>query len=60
MGKISIIDIVKNEIYHEFLKCGIEEAFTSGFIYNKNNNDYLCTSSMHGEIKFWNLENKQL
>ena len=60
LGKISIIDIVKNEIYHEFFKCGIEEAFTSGFIYNKNNNDYLCTSSMHGEIKFWNLENGRL
>lgn len=61
LGKISIINIKKNEIYHEFFSGGeSEEAFTNGFVYNKNNKDYLCSSSMHGEIKFWNLENKKL
>ena len=56
--KISIINIVKNEIYHEFIS--ENEEFTSGFVYNKNHKDYLFTSSIHGEIKFWDLENKHL
>lgn len=58
--KITIINIEKNEIYHEFISEWETEAFTYGLIINKNNRDYLCSSSMHGEIKFWDLENKKL
>ena len=49
----------KNQVYHEFLSEHEEEAFTQGFVYNKNIKYYLCASSMHGEIKFWDLENKK-
>ena len=58
--KITIINIEKNEIYHEFVSEWETEAFTYGLIINKNNKDYLCSTSMHGEIKFWDLENKKL
>lgn len=60
LGKIFIIDIQKNEIYHEFLSKSDNEAFNRGFIYNKNNMDYLFSSSMHGEIKLWDLQNKKM
>ena len=56
--KISIINFLKNEIYHDFIS--ENEEFTSGFVYNKHYKDYLCSSSIHGEIKFWDLENKIL
>lgn len=60
LEKISIINLSTNEIYHEFVSENEEEAFTKAFVYKKNNKDYLCSSSMHGEIKFWDLENKKL
>ena len=60
LEKISIINLSKNEIYHEYISENEDEAFTKAFVYSKNNKDYLCSSSMHGEIKFWDLENKRL
>ena len=32
----------------------------SGFIYNKDNNDYLCSSSYNGYINIWDLYNKNI
>ena len=32
----------------------------SGFIYYKDNNDYLCSSSNNRYIKIWNLYNKKI
>ena len=61
LEKISIINLITNEIYHEFKSENEDEAFTKAFVYAKTNNKYyLFSSSMHGEIKLWNLENKQL
>ena len=60
LEKISIIDLSKNELYHEFISENEEEAFTQAFVFQKNNKNYLCSSSMHGEIKFWDLDNKEL
>ena len=60
LEKISIINLFKNEIYHEFKSENEDEAFTKAFVYKRNEIYYLCSSSMHGEIKFWNLENKKL
>ena len=61
LEKISIINLTQNQLYHEFISENEEEAFTKAFVYtNKNNKNYLCSSSMHGEIKFWDLENKNL
>ena len=56
--KITIIHFWKNDIYHEFLSQGETETFTFGLIYNNKNCDILCSLSMHGEIKFWDLEKK--
>ena len=60
LEKISIMNLLDNEIYHEFKSENEDEAFTKAFVYKRNNIYYLCSSSMHGEIKFWNLENKKL
>lgn len=60
LSKIFIINLGTNQIYHEFLSENEMEAFTTGFIYNRNEKSFLCSSSMHGEIKFWDLENKKL
>ena len=60
LGKITIINILQNKIYHEFPSINNQEAYTCGFIYNKNEKNYLCSSSMHGEFKFWDLDNKKL
>ena len=32
----------------------------SGFIYEKENNDYLCSSSYNGYINIWDLYNKTI
>ena len=60
LGKISIINLTKNEVYHEFITENEDEAFTKGFIYIKNNLYFLCSASMHGEIKFWDIKNKTM
>ena len=60
LDKISIVNLLKNEIYHVFSSQNEDEAFTKAFVYKKNNKYFLCSSSMHGEIKFWDLENKKL
>lgn len=56
--KITVINLEKNDIYYEFLSEGETETFTFGLTYNKDNKDILCSLSMHGDIKFWDLENK--
>jgi len=60
LEKISIINLLRNVKYHEFISQNEEEAFTKAFVYTKYNKNYLCSSSMHGEIKFWDLDNKKL
>ena len=60
LSKIFIINLRTNQIYIEFIAENEMEAFTGGFVYNKNEKYYLCSSSMHGEIKLWDLENKKL
>ncbi len=62
-GKILINNLLKNELYAELVNN--EYSFDStGFIYNKNNIDYLCTSandiSGNGLIVIWDLYNKYL
>ena len=37
-----------------------EDYYSSGFIYNKDNNDYLCSSSFNGYINIWDLYNKKI
>jgi len=57
--KIVINNLLENELYSE-LKQEPEDNHLSGFIYNKDNNDYLCSSSDNGFINIWDLYNKNI
>ena len=49
------------EEYFELIQSTEEEfSHLSGFIYNKDNNDYLCCSSVNGFIYIWDLYNKKI
>jgi hypothetical protein len=50
--KNSIINLIKNEIYHEFKSETDEKAFIKAILYDNNNKYYLFSSSMHAEINF--------
>ena len=55
--KILINNLLEDESYFE-LKQEPENNHLSGFIYEKENNDYLCSSSYNGYINIWDLYNK--
>ena len=56
-NKIIINNLLEDEIYCE-LTHEPEENHYSGFVYNKGENDYLCSSSWNGYINLWDLCNK--
>ena len=56
--KIIINNLLEDELYSE-LKQEPESDNLSGFIYNKDNKDYLCSSSKNGYINIWDLYKKQ-
>ena len=58
-GKILIHNLLKDETYSE-LKCPNGGRHFSGFIYNKNDIDYLCNGCGSGYINIWDLFNKKL
>lgn len=58
-NKTSIHNLIKDEIYAE-LKATNEGRHFSGFIYNKNDIDYLCNGCGNGYIHIWDLFNKNL
>ena len=58
-NKTSIHNLIKDEIYAE-LKATNEHRHFSGFIYNKNDIDYLCNGCGNGYIHIWDLFNKNL
>ena len=57
--KIIINNLLEDELYSE-LKHQPEDWHYSGFIYNIDNNDYLCSSSENGYINIWDLYNKNI
>ena len=57
--KILINDLMDNEIYYELIQEPETDHF-SGFIFNKDNTDFLCSSSENGYINIWNLYSKQI
>ena len=57
--KIIINNLLKDELYFELIN-EPEDRHCSGFIYNKDNNDYLCSSSYNGYINIWDLYNKNI
>ena len=57
--KIIINNLLEEELYSEFI-AEPEYDHLSGFVYNRNKNDYLCTSSYNGYVNIWDLYNKKL
>jgi len=57
--KIMINNLLEDELYSELIQEPETDHF-SGFIYNRNNNDYLCSSSSNGYINIWDLYNKKI
>ena len=57
--RIIINNLLEDELYSELIKEPEDNHF-SGFIYNKNNNDFLCCSSSNGYINIWDLYNKKI
>ena len=54
-----INNLLEDELYSELIHEPETDHF-SGFIYNRNNNDYLCSSSYNGYINIWDLYNKNI
>ena len=54
-----INNLLEDELYSELIQEPETDHF-SGFIYNRNNNDYLCSSSKNGYINIWDLYNKKI
>ena len=55
--KIIINNLIEDKFYSE-LKQVHEGSHLSGFIYERENTDYLCSSSSNGYIYIWDLYNK--
>ena len=60
--KIIINNLISGELYSELVykKDKNENKFTCGFIYSRNQEDYLCSSSEGGYIIVWNLFKKTI
>ena len=56
---ILINSVIDDELYCELIQ-EPEDNHLSGFIFNLDNKDYLCTSSYNGYINIWNLFNKSI
>ena len=57
--KIIINNLLEDELYSELINQPEADHY-SGFIYYKDNNDYLCSSSENGYINIWDLYNKTI
>ena len=57
--KIIINNLLEDELYSKLI-AQPEAQHHCGFIYNKGSNDYLCSSSINGNINIWDLYNKSL
>ena len=56
---ILINSVIDDELYCELIQ-EPEDNHLSGFIYNLDNKDYLCSSSYNGYIHLWDLFNKSI
>ena len=54
-----INNLLEDELYSELIHEPEVEHF-SGFIYNKEFTDYLCSSSKNGYINIWDLHHRNL
>ena len=64
LNKIVITDLLEDKLYSKLINPKKNEITinynNSGFIYTKENKDYLCSSSTSGYINIWDLYNKNL
>jgi len=58
-SEIIITNLLEDDLYSKLIH-EINYYYICGFIYNKNNNDYLCCSTTNGFIKIWDLYNKNI
>jgi len=56
---IVINSLLKNELYSEFIQRP-EGLHYNGFIFKKNDNEFLLSSSTNGYINIWDLYNKSI
>ena len=57
---ISLNNIFKEEIYHNFGKKEDYNKYYNGFIYTKNDKDYLVSCSYNGTVDVWDLYDKKI
>ena len=57
--KIVINNLLEDELYCELIN-EPEDSHYSGFIYNKDDKDFLFSSSFNGRIDIWDLYNKKI
>ena len=58
-NKIVINNLLEDELYSELMQQS-EDSHFSGFIKNKDNKDYLFSSSFNGYINIWDLYKKNI
>ena len=57
-SKISINNLLKKKNYCVFQSEYNNEEFLTGFLYKKNEKDYLITGSWNGYVRIWDLDEK--
>ena len=60
VGKITVINITNNKLYCKFITDTGYESYCCGFIYKKNNDDFLIATSDDDYLRIWNLNKKIL
>ena len=58
-GKIIINNLLEDELYSELIHQP-EDNYNSGFIFSKEKDDYLCSTSENGNINIWDLYKKNI
>lgn len=58
-GHKIVINNLLEEVYSELIHLP-EQNHYSGFIFNKDNNDYLWSSCQNGYVNIWDLYNKNI
>ena len=60
-GNIYVYNILDDSLYYNLtLDIFNYSEYNSGFIYSKNNNDFLVVCNKIGEVNIWDMENKNL
>jgi len=59
-GEIRITNLFENEIYAKLKIENQNEKYFNGFLFYKNNTEYLCSGGWNGNIYIWNLESLSL